>query len=213
MKAGSFQSCYSLTFSEYRDASLFTNFANLRELSIAYASWNLSIESQLKDLSHLFTVCISNNYYFDLLDLSPLYSVPVVALKGLRLQTLTGLGGNRKVELCSCSGIIDFSPLRSIFWVCLSWISSLKNGVGLENVSYLTIRNCNNFSDVSALKNVKHLSIDGCCALQEVGGLEDVHTVSILYCNSLLALTGLGNNEKIVIQREDIGLLQKCPAF
>jgi hypothetical protein len=97
--------------------------------------------------------------------------------------------------------------------VVLSSISGLKNGIGLENVSNLTIRNCRQFRDASALNNVKTLCLEGHTWMSDVKGLEDIHTVSILTLMfaTLHRFPGLGKNEKIIIERKYIGLLQANP--
>jgi hypothetical protein len=217
MKKLALHCCYSLTLTEFRGEIVFTNYRNLQKIAVCYIrQWDPSLlipmEPRLENVCRLFSVCLTHRSKFQS-DLSALHSVPVVVLNRFCLLALTGLGGNRKVELYSCSGIYDFSPLRNVPSVVLSSVPTLLNGIGLENVNHLTIRNCDNFSDVSALGNVKHLSLEGCCMLKKVTSLENVQTVSILYCNNLSDLDGLGNNEKVIIQRKYIDLLRASSIF
>jgi hypothetical protein len=203
--------CYSLNLSGYSDNLVFTNYPGLRKLHLRYKYEDLLLHdfdlldrnndsSFLNNLipfdfssfsTHLFAVKL---VYFPhkKLDLTPLYSIPVVKLCNFfHLQSLQGLGGNRFVTIDSCHNIRDFSALTDIPRVeincCDQFVSCTE---GFANVSDLTIRSCIRFSDTSGLKNTKHLKITHCSALKELKDVQDISTVTILLCSSLESLNG-----------------------
>jgi hypothetical protein len=114
MKTVSFDSCYSLTLTQYNDTPVFTEYKNLRSLSIRYVilgSFPECIQQRpLDNFIHLFRVCLTGRFN-TVFDLSPVYSVPVVILKDLSdIQTLKGLGGNRRLNFIMVAGLMILVP-------------------------------------------------------------------------------------------------------
>jgi hypothetical protein len=158
---------------------------------------------KLSNFSHLFSVWLHEiGSFVSTLELSPLFSVPLVHLQFFKKITiLAGLGGNRRVIVEDCPEIADFSALRMVHTVEIIKNRVITNGKGLENVFDLTLKRCFQLVDTTALRNVKYLSITECHNLTELSGLEDVVTVSACHCEGLTTFTGLGNNQKIILDQ------------
>jgi hypothetical protein len=165
----------------------------------------------LSDCSHLFIVWLHEiGRSVPMLELSPLFSVPLVHLQYFtKITTLAGLGGNRRVIVEDCPEIADFSALRTVHTVKIIKNRAISSGTGLENVFDLTLQRCFQLVNTTALRNVKHLWITECHNLTELSGLEDVVTVSACHCESLTDFHGLGNNQKIIVDQRRLKNLWK----
>jgi hypothetical protein len=215
------EKCYSLKLRSkflFNGLSICTTHKRLREVSITecFSSGNqeengVSIPKavDLGNFSHLFRMTLSNISY-PFLDFSPLHSVPIVELAYLKCKSLAGLGGNRSVSVCFCREVEDFSPLRNVHTVEICYHDTITNGEGLENVVDLVIDCCPKFRDTSALKDVKRLVLNSCGGLHELQNLENIPVVRITNCRNLTNF-GLGNNEKIIIDKRNLAKLLKNP--
>jgi hypothetical protein len=195
--------CRSVQLEKYEDTAVFTSHRFLRFITL----FNL-VNLDLTNFSCLF--CVSLNSISSItLDLSPLFSVPIVHLAYLRISTLSGLGANQAVTITDCHEIADFTALQKVHRVVITSHHGIRNGFGLEDVYDLTLSNCLGFIDTTALRNVKHLYFNDCIELENLTDLEDVSTVSVLFCPSLSSMDGLGNNDKIIMDRNKLHLWSK----
>jgi hypothetical protein len=141
-------------------------------------------------------------------------SIPFVHISVSHLVSIEGLGKNRRVEISHCDSVRDFSPLAAVPSVIVDNCRLFQNAADLHQVQYLKISHCHSFRDTTPFsKNslLKSLEISSCKKLTRLDGLQQIPFVSVIQCLHLKSLRGLGNNQKIILDKSAQMLVPHYP--
>lgn len=130
-----------------------------------------------------------------------LYSVPIVKFNLCsELQDISGLGGNKYVQISYCENLRNFSSLKNVKKVLLQECSGFSDAHEVEDVQDLEIHDCNGILDVNPLSKCKRLSLRFTQAtlFQSLQGLGNIPVLE-LFINRL-PLPESGKNEQLVFR-------------
>jgi len=165
----------------------------------------------LKDLSNFSALRVA--IFLQLspkVSLLPLLNVPHVEILDSEMVSLRGLGNNQFVKLHECNNVDDFSFIKSVPKVIISFCQGFFEGFDLEHVHSLKLIHCNSIQDLSMCKELKELELNSCVKFHSLKHLpKDIPYLKIRNC-PLQSLEGFSpSNKKIILQRSIFSSLYK----
>jgi hypothetical protein len=187
---------------KYKDKTLYFR-SPLREISLPGLF--------LKDISNFAGLHVA--VFLQLspkVSLQPLFNVPHVEIIDSEMISLRGLGQNQFVKLHECNNVEDFSFIKSVPKVIISFCQGFFEGYDLENVRSLKLINCNSIHDLSMCKEMKELEIISCVKFTSLKHLpKDIPFLKMRNC-PLQSLEGFSAlHQKIILQRSFFSSLYK----
>ena len=156
--------------------------------------------SDVHELSNLQEVqLVECDQVLNLKGLNKVRCVEIISCRGL--HDISDLGSNQIVKLHDVRKVVDFSSLRTVPKVVLTYCN-ITNGYEVEGVQHLVLSNDGKIVDISMLGNVSQLELLHCPRINSLVGLKSIDTIEISDCPSISSYSELGNNRKCVFHLE-----------